>query len=398
MRLTVLSPLHIGSGSKLTPVDIYPTEDRVYVLDVERLFNDLQKLGVDLEEILALLRSPPGEHYVWKGYIEEYHLNPSDYALYSLPVFDKPGKTSVQINEFIKSNGRLYIPGSSLKGAIRTGVFYKVLRECGDSGTAMNLVSGLSGNLGREIGYSESLIDYYLAYLDRETSRNRRFDRKRADDLLEAIAFGMERGRYPGIRHEPKRDPMRGLIIRDSQGIGRGHMAVYRVETVGNPSPIPIWVEALQPGTEAEVELKFDAELLRMNASHFNGLLWECLKDRGKPWEVFEDFVWEAVKEFYNAIIDHELKNLSKFGRHREAVRSFYEGLRGRERVLRLGWGSGWISTTIGLLLVERGWKWEQIRKKLGLGRNPSGRGFSKDFPKTRRLANGKPMGWVMLG
>ena len=398
MMLKVLSPLHIGNGNRFTPVDIYPTKGRVYVLDVEGLVNDLQRLGVDLEEILVLLKNPPGKHYVWKGYIEEYHLNPSDYALYSLPVFGELGKTSMQINEFIKSSGRPYIPGSSVKGAIRTAVFYKVLRECGDSGTAMNLVAGFSQNLAREIGYSESLINYYLTYLDREITRNRRFDRKRADDLLEAIVFGMERGRYPGIRYEPKRDPMRALIVRDSQSIGRKHLAVYRVEAVGNPSPIPIWVEALQPGTETEVELKFDSGPLRMNAGHFNGLLWECLKNRGRSWEVFEGFVWDAVREFYKAIIEHELKNLSKFGRHGSSVRSFYEGLKGKNKILRLGWGSGWISTTIGLLLVEKGWKWEQVRKKLGLGKNPFGRGFSRDFPKTRRLADGKPMGWVMLG
>ncbi|WP_297467630.1 type III-A CRISPR-associated RAMP protein Csm5 [Thermococcus sp.] len=398
MRLRVLSPLHIGNGNRLTPVDIYPSGNRVYVLDVERLFNDLQRLGVDLEEILALLRNPPGEHYVWKGYIEEYRLNPSDYALYSLPVFGEPGKTSIGINEFIKSNGMPYVPGSSMKGAIRTAVFYKALKECGDAGTAMNIVAGFSQNLAREMGYSESLVDHYIAYIDKEIARNRRFDRKKADDLLEAIVFGMEKGRYPGIRYGPKRDPMRALIVRDSPGIGRKHLAVYRVEVVGNPSPIPIWVEALSPGTEAEVELRFDSELLRINAGHFNGLLWECLKDRGRPWEVFEDFVWEAVKEFYNAIIEHELRNLSKFGKQKESVRSFYEGLKGKERILRLGWGSGWIGTTIGLLLVEKGSKWEQVRRKLGLGRSPSGKGVSRDFPKTRRLADGKPMGWVMLG
>ncbi|WP_456365155.1 type III-A CRISPR-associated RAMP protein Csm5 [Thermococcus sp.] len=414
MRLAVLSPLHIGNGNKLTPVDVYPTDDRVYVLNVERLFSDLQKLGVDLEKILTLLKNPPGEHYVWKGYIEEYHLNPSDYALYSLPVFGELGKTSMGINEFIKSNGRPYIPGSSIKGAIRTAVFYKALKECGDSGTVTSVLDGVAReSRGREreniarlktfIGRNAHVVDYYLYYLESQIRRNEErgkdFDKRHADDVLEGIVFGMEGSRrFPGIQYEPKRDPMRALIIRDSQSIGRKHLAVYRVEAVGNPSPIPIWVEALQPGTETEVEPKFDAELLRVNAGHFNGLLWECLKDRGRPWEVFEDFVWDAVREFYDAIIDHELRNLSKFGRHGSSVRSFYEGLRGKERILRLGWGSGWISTTIGLLLVEKGPKWEQVRRKLKLGENPSGRGLSRDFPKTRRLADGKPMGWVMLG
>lgn len=396
MRLRTLSPVHIGNGNKLTPVDLYPADNMVHVLDIEKLLNDLQSLGVDIEEVLSIIKNPPGDHYVWKGYIDEYRLNPLEYTLYSLPVRGRVGRESMQIAEFIKTNGKPYVPGSSIKGAIRTAVLYKVLRECGDSGTAMNVVSGFSKDLARKIGYSESLLDYYLDYLESE-SRNRRFDRKRADDLLEAMVFGMERSRYTSIQYEPKRDPLRALIIRDSHPIGRKHLAVYRVEVTGNTSSIPIWVEALEAGTETEVEVTFDTELLRLNGGYFNGLLWECLKDQGRPWEAFEDFVWEALGDFYGAIVEYELKNASKFGRNGSAIRAFYNGLRGRNGLLRLGWGSGWVSTTVGLLLIERGWKLERVRKGLGLGRKPGGSGLSRDFPKTRRLADGKPMGWVVL-
>ena len=207
MRLRVLSPLHIGNGNRLTPVDIYPTKDRVYVLDIEKLFNDLQRLGVDLEEILALLKNPPGEHYVWKGYIEEYHLNPADYALYSLPVFGEPGKTSMQINEFIKSNGRPYIPGSSLKGAIRTAVFYKVLRECRSvhkiesvmEESMKDLISqnprrkrniqNVIEDMIRHITHpaNRDILDYYVHHLSVKDVKP-----EKADDTLEALVFGFE--------------------------------------------------------------------------------------------------------------------------------------------------------------------------------------------------------------
>lgn len=410
MKLIVLSPLHIGNGNKVTPLDIYPSGNSIYVLNVEKLFNDLQKLGVSLEEILDFLQNPPGEHYVWKGYIEKYRLNPAEYSLYSLPVFGEPGKTSMQINEFIKFNGRPYLPGSSLKGAIRTAILYKVLKDCGSvfqiESTLRKSMKDLISqnpkrkrniqtvieNMIRYITYpaNRDILDYYTYYL---LVKNIRADR--ADDVLEGLVFGFEVQR--DFRYEPKRDPMRGLILRDSENISRKHLAVYRVETVGNPSPIPIWVEALQPGTETKIELKFSRELLTNNAGYFNGLLWECLKERGKPGVVFEDFVWEAVREFYGAIIEHELRNLPKFGKYRDSVHSFYEEINGKKKILRLGWGSGWISTTIGLLLIEKGQRWEEVRKKLKLGKNPKTKRLSQNFPKTRRLADGKPMGWVMV-
>lgn len=392
MIFRVLSPLHIGNGNQLTPVDIYPTENTVYILDIDGLIDDLQNLGIGLEEILHLLKNPPGDSYIWKGYIDELNLNPKDYARYILRIYGTPGKESMQIREFIKLNGSPYIPGSSVKGAIRTAVLYKVLKECGDSATSMNLVPRFDGKLAREIGWSGSLLEFYVEKLSKE-----RVDGKKADDLLEAIVFGMEPDRRSGIRYEPKRDPLRVLMVRDSKPIGRRHLAVYRVEVIGNLQSIPIWVEALEPETATGIEIKIDTGVLRLNSGHFNGLLWECLQNYGRPWEVFEDFLWEAVEEFYGEVIKAELEGFNKFRGHSREVKSFYSSLKEYEgHLIRLGWGSGWLAMTVGILLRKER-KWEIVRRKLGLGRNPKTKELSREFPKTRRLADGLPMGWVVL-
>ncbi|WP_456422689.1 type III-A CRISPR-associated RAMP protein Csm5 [Thermococcus sp.] len=400
MMLKVLSPLHIGNGNQLTPVDIYPEEDKVYVLDLDKLIGNLQNLGVNLKEILHLLKNPPGERYVWKGYIDELNLNPKDYALYTLRIHGTPGKESMQIREFIKLNGRPYIPGSSVKGALRTAVLYRVLKECGDSGTAMDVVSRVKNSKGlverktlelaKEIGFNSHVVEFYVEKLSKE-----RVDGKRADDLLEAIVFGMEPDRRSGVRYEPKRDPLRALIVRDSEPVGKKHLAVYRVEVV--PVNLPIWVEALEPGTTGNIEVRIDKELLKLNSGHFNGLLWECLENYGKPWEVFEDFLWKAVEEFYGEVIKTELTESSRLRKYEANVESFYSSLKNYEgHLIRLGWGSGWLSMTVGILLRKEG-KWEDVREKLGLGRNPRSKRLSSYFPKTRRLADGLPMGWVVL-
>ena len=392
MMVEVLSPLHIGKGRELTPVDIYPEGDKIHVLDIERLTNDLMRFGVEMEEILALLKDPPGDAYIWKDYMERFPLKPSSYSIYTLRIHGNIGKESMRIREFIKLNGRPYIPGSSLKGAIRTAIFYKVLKDCGSSDIAMITVSKVNGGVARIIGRYGDVIDYYLSYINREIGR---INPKKVDDHLEAIVFGMDENR---VRYEPKRDPMRALIVRDSEPISRKHLAVYRVDIVGNPQPIPTWVEALEPGTIVDVEILVDTEALRLNASYFNGLLWECLKERGNPAEVFEDFVWEAVEEFYREVMKQEVREIQKFGKYSSQIKSFYTSIKEYSgHLLRLGWGSGWIATTIGLLLIRKGYRWENVRKKLGLGRNPHGKAISREFPKTKRLASGMPMGWVIV-
>jgi len=386
-KLRVISPLHIGNGNELTPVDIYPGDGVVYVLDTKKLTAELLERSVELEEILQLLKNPPGDAYIWKEYLEEFGLNPGEYSLYTLKVYGETGKTSMQIKEFIKQNGVPYIPGSSVKGAVRTAVIYKVLRDCGDSTTPMRLVSKFNKKLAESIGWSDDLVDFYVNYLIGQE----RTDPRRADDLLEAIVFGMESDRRSGVRYEPKRDPMRALLVRDSNPIGKKHLAVYRVDVV--PKGIPVWVEGLEPGTLAELEVKFDSTLLQLNRNHFNGLLWECLKGLGNPPEVFEDFVWTAVEEFYRDVRKEELEELNRYPPDfRRTVRGFYTRLGGQNGyVLRLGWGSGWLSMTVGILL--RGHRrWKDLRKKLGLGKSTSA-----DFPVTRRLADGTPMGWVVL-
>jgi len=403
MKARVISPLHIGNGSVLTPLDYYPG-NTIHVLDTIRLIKDITAKGIALEEVLEDIKNPGGDRYVWKEYIEKLGLDVKEYTLYTLKVYGGIGKESMQIREFIKQNGLPYVPGSSIKGAIRTALLYKVLKEYNDSVAVGGVVSRVNGEFGREIMNYSDTLGFYISYLEkkikesrerRKGRRGRRFDPKRADDILEAIVFGMERtGRE--VRYEPKRDPLRALVVRDSESLGRGHLAVYRVEVVGGQSSIPVWVEALEPGAEFSFEVYADEKTLKTGGEYFNGLLWEYLRDGGYL-DSFMDFVWNAVSEFYRDVAKVELEEKRKFGKHAGKVEAFYKSLlEGDSTFLRVGWGSGWIATTVGILLRGNP-KWKFLRKELGLGKNPRTKKFSEDFPKTRRLAEGLPMGWVVL-
>ena len=110
MMLTILSPLHIGNGEELTPADVYPGKEVLHVIDTEKLLNDLVAMGADLDEIVYYLKNPSGSTYIWKHYMDKYHLNPGNYALYSLRIHGGIGKRSSQIKTFIKLNGNIKRP------------------------------------------------------------------------------------------------------------------------------------------------------------------------------------------------------------------------------------------------------------------------------------------------
>ncbi len=367
MELEILSPVHIGNGHELTVLDFVPLEDNtVVVLEVERLFQRLVEEGIDedeiLNEILNIKNHP--NRYIWKRYLNEGNIKPLDFARYRLRAVGGLGPESSRIREFIKSRGRPYIPGSSVKGSIRTAVFYEVMKD-----------------RLRE-------LDDYLYEL---TKSEKKVSPKRADDELEKLVFGREKNRY-----EPKRDPMRALVVRDTPGFGLKHLRAYRVSTVSGRQEIRQYVEGVD-NLRLPVEVYIDGEVLRNGLRHgiFNGLLAGMI--RGK--EDFEDLIMKALNDFSKAVIKFETdkEQIGKYGSYRREVERFYREL---ERVeghkLRIGWGSGWYSMTLGALFYKSVF-FDDIRRKFKLGRKPGSWKLSNQFPKTRRVADNRPMAWVVL-
>ncbi|AEF96879.1 CRISPR-associated RAMP protein, Csm5 family [Methanotorris igneus Kol 5] len=362
MKLEMLSPLHIGSGETLTPADFIANESEIIVLDLNKLFNMLISIGANIDEITEILET---ESYPWKKILKKYNLNPKEFERYSLKLIGNKGKYSMQVRAFIKSGGYPYIPGSSIKGAIRTAIMYKIVKN------------------------NPELLNQAVRKLYNEVKdlNSRGIGRviKTADNWLEARIFGCNNRGY----YEPKKDTLKGLIIRDSERISPRKLKVYGVWTIGERGTIPQYVEGLE-NVKIDFEFTIDENLLKLNYGEFNG----TLKDIN--WE----FIENALREFYEEVIKVELREIHKYGRYRDEVLEFYQDMQMKlesgEIPIRIGWGSGWYSTTLGVLLKTHP-NFENLRRKLGLGRNPKTKKIVNDFPKTRRVANKKPLGWCFL-
>lgn len=101
------------------------------------------------------------------------------------------------------------------------------------------------------------------------------------------------------------------------------------------------------------------------------------------------------IHSFSNAIINHEIA----FSRRYEInfLLEFYERLKKINTedspVIKLGQGSGYLATTIGLELKNNPDVFEEVRKSL------RGRSYSFEFPKTRRIVMEEkmPLGWCRI-
>jgi len=356
VTLTTLTPLHIGTGAELLKeFDFHCEGATTFILDQDAIYaRELERNGAQARwdkpaaTLVTLNDLKPGSPFV------RYTLR---------------GSTTVaQIREQIKDvHGQCYLPGSSLKGALRTA-FLRYAVEAG------------------------------LFQPDSMLWDNRA---KFADDKWEREVFG----------DNPNRDIMRALQVADSAPLpidpsplelGTVRVFVNARDAQRTDSEIPLAVEAVQAGVTFEATLTFDELALRYAdvPEQADKLDWQ----NRRTWLAhLPEMAQQAGRRHLNEELD--MARNKGFA----AAEAFYQGqLAGDETaiVLQMSWGTGWNGMTVGEHLPQA--MHDEARTKYKLGQPPQERNeawltdLSKPFPKTRRLVNGDsmlglPLGWVKL-
>ncbi len=345
MKIRTVSPVHIGSGDVLSRMEFIVDKGRILVIDFYKLFEILDKKGKDLK---AVTEEMSQKYFSLENFLAKHEISPKAVVKREIRISDELSVNS-DIKEAVKLKNLPYIPGSSIKGSIRTAVLWKIVNENRD---LVNMAVTNVYNLLRKEGNRKKIL-------------------LKADDELQKKVFG----------NDPREDVFRYVKVSDSDVFS--DLAVYKADVVGSSRKISVFVEAIPEGSESSFHLKVDGDSLK-----------RLLKGNGHIRNIDTDFIFDSLKEFSKAVIESELK----YKIFPEKTRKFYEELyrtSDKSVFMRVGWGCGWYSTTIGTLLASHP-RFEDLRKKLGLGRNPKTGIISKYFPKTRRIAStGMPFGWV---
>ena len=132
IKLTTLTPVCIGDGKTINPVTDYiydRNRNQVHYLNkekiAERLAGDDELMDRYMSEIISNMNNNRTE-FDLKNFLEKVlKLSLQDYALYSIE-----GKNTKELNTIIKNPDRNpYIPGSTLKGMIKTAFLYEWLLD-----------------------------------------------------------------------------------------------------------------------------------------------------------------------------------------------------------------------------------------------------------------------------
>jgi CRISPR-associated protein Csm5 len=117
MNFRVLTPLHISSGQTLTKYEFIIKGSKFQFYSFDEIIN-----YIDSKEIAKFLFDVGLEEF-----FKHYNLNIK--PTYEIPFH---GTLKDKVYEFIKLKNRVYIPGSSIKGAIRTAYLYRMIKNDGN--------------------------------------------------------------------------------------------------------------------------------------------------------------------------------------------------------------------------------------------------------------------------
>src|SRR5215472_1493976 len=129
-RLTCLTPLLVGDGRRLSPIDYMVWKDHVNVLDQWRIFRLLAK-GPRLDGYLAQLKKADKLDFAsWGGFAQNFAgrripFESPAYAAY----WNRAAGESLHIPTFASGACGPYLPGAGIKGALRTGMLFANWRE-----------------------------------------------------------------------------------------------------------------------------------------------------------------------------------------------------------------------------------------------------------------------------
>lgn len=373
-KVTTLTPLLVGDGRELSPIDYMVWKDQVNVLDQARIFKLLAR-GPRLEGYLAQLRKATKLDFAsWGGFAQNFSQRriPFEHTD-SMATWNAAPPEALFIPTFASTYRGAYLPASALKGALRTGLVFSRW----SAGTIDRAAASLEGDrVPRRLGESaESSADAsrmrVLAVAD--------------SDPVPSSTFKIFVSRTASLDMRQTGQPQ--LVWKVA---GRGSVPPQRVADA-----TPVFAEMAVPGTEFTGAWEERAFL--KNPDFSRALGWRSVPDL--------PVIAAAANQYAAAQLAlhagyAQATGLSALQRTLDYLQSelatAQEG--SLSCLLCLGWGGGFISK---MAFHDTGL--ESYRKILrsvpALGRNVRD---NIVFPKTRRIVftGGQPStlpGWVKL-
>ncbi len=399
VKLTTLTPIFIGGdqANDLSPItDFVVEQDKLHIID-QRKFENL--LSEDADLVDEYVKQVKQGNFDFKSFIEnKLNSTVEELSKKIISIKNYPGQG--EIKAFVSSSGNTFIPGSTVKGAIRTAIIYNWLILSSDGKSKVNNILNIYNRIynADEIikKKSEKRIDKY--WLKKNDPSEREFKKIYNElYLFKNQEFGHD------FRH---------LQISDSKFIEDENTEVVQLTReylIKDKTKTAPWQQVLKRQAETEFNLKieknFDDDFLKpLNSGNYK----ELFKMINKFTVDFLEFELERFDEF----IENGKGDKNKLQETLSGTIDFYEDLKQKVKfvndmcaVIRIGGGKTYFDNSIGLALYKKDKdKFKQFRKLLGFWKHRSNGSFvEEDSPITRTFYYDKssnqylPIGWTVI-
>lgn len=347
IKMKSVTPLHFGSGDSYVPGLDYMGK---ILIDANGVMNYLKQDPLLLNKMTAAI-----EGNKLAGFIEDNRKNlPGDFFRQMIAEEEPRG----EIRAHIKTGfGQPYVPGSALKGSIRTSIIKSLSRKT-DITPLIKETLTTSGTISGKFA-----------------------DQKTTGPLL---------NRHP--RNDAKYNLMKILRISDSEPITR--QSEIKKLKIYNSSKGYLFVEVIPPETETIFSLSIDPFFNKQE--NRSKIIGEIDYD-------FSDLIGDINESSLNIVSYHKTYSIKNKIKAYSFLAEIMKNLKGNQALINLGYGIGWPGMTGNLLgkyfnTLNDNDKIE-IKKKLKL--NPY-KHTGESFPITRRFVINKnnefsPLGWAVL-
>jgi len=373
-NVTALTPLLVGDGRELSPIDYMVWKDQVNVLDQARIFKLLAR-GPRLDGYLAQLRRATKLDFAsWGGFAQNFSQRrvPFEYAD-STAIWNAASSESLFIPTFAAGTAGPYLPASALKGALRTGFVFSRW----SAGTIEKIASSLEGDrVPRRLGESAEVSSgaSQVKVLSMADSRT-----------VPSSSFKIYLTRTASLDSRQPGKPQLAWKVA-----GRGSVPAQRVA-----DSTPLFAEMAVPGTA--FASTWEERTFFENPELSRALGWRSVPD--------PKVIIEAVNAFAAAQLAMHAQYAEMAGLDglRRTVSELNSALSSAREMpltclLSLGWGSGFLSK-VGSLETDQAAYRRILRSVPAIGKALRD---NLPFPKTRRVVflKGQPSslpGWVRV-
>lgn len=291
---------------------------------------------------------------------------------------------NVDIDCFIKQNNKAYIPGTEIKGAIRTAVAYNLLQKNGSweqlNSELRNFTIRYSNKLKPISGQKGRWVNEIKKELVNEMGK--------IEDKLQAILFRVKNN------NDAKYDFLKLLHIGDTESKDPNScLFVSNLKVEGINRGFPLFQELCKKDQTFTCQgFKLDNNKTILNKLGFS--------DEQKWIVLDEKNLFQCCYEFSNRLLEEETAYFTKIDQQKIVVKlkAIMQQNKPDSPVMRIGKNEGYLSLTMGLLVKDK----DKTLYDNVLCHATKNTSYTGNFPKTRRIVNLEngdidTCGWVKL-